>query len=226
MEGATMNHTPDATTAGNGGDFGPQQAAVLLDQTTQQARRTFQPNPPLLSVFRAFVVLAAFGGLWLSVRGQHPYKGPSGWSIAITYTLVAIVIAWSARALKRSGEGVSGPAQRARNLGIGVLLVAWVLVYVFQGALYKAGAPHDIVYGLYPATAPLMIVGLVGAANFAGREDWPMTATCLAVAIVAAVAAFGGPVNCWLIMGIGLCAAMLGNAAVTFWQQHRSVVRT
>jgi hypothetical protein len=219
-----VNHTPD-TTAEDGGNLDPQQAAALLDQATHQARRRFQPNPPLLSVFRGVVVLVAFGGLWLSVRGQHPYTGPSGWAIAITYVLVAVAIGWSASALKRSGAGVTGPAQRARNLGIGVLLVGWILVYVFQGALSKAGAPHDIVYGLYPATAPFFIVGLAGAANSAGREDWPMTATTLAVAIVAVIAAFGGPINCWLIMGIGLCLAMLGNAAFTFWQERRGVVR-
>jgi hypothetical protein len=46
------------------------------------------------------------------------------------------------------------------------------------------------------------------------------------VAIVAAFAALTGPVYCWLIMGIGLCLAMLGNAASGFRQQHRSVVRS
>ncbi len=213
------------TVPGHDSPLDPHEAAAMLDQATQRARRKFQPNPPLLNVFRAFVVLAAFGSLWLSVRGQHPYTGPSGWAVAIAYVLVAVVIGWSASALKRSGAGVTGPAQRARNLGIGVLLVGWVLVYVFQGALYKAGAPHDIVYGLYPATAPFFIIGLAGAANSAGREDWPTTATTLAVAVVAAVAAFGGPIDCWLIMGIGLCLAMLGNAAFTVWQQRRSVVR-
>ena len=39
-----MNHTPDTpTSAGNGGNFDPQQAAALLDQTTQQARRRLSP---------------------------------------------------------------------------------------------------------------------------------------------------------------------------------------
>jgi hypothetical protein len=70
-----------------------------------------------------------------------------------------------------------------------------------------------------------MILGLVGAANAAGREDWRMLGSTLAVAIVALVAAFGGPVNAWLIMAIGLGAALLGNAAFTAWQQGRSVVR-
>jgi hypothetical protein len=116
-------------------------------------------------------VLVAFGGLWLSVRGQHPYTGPKPWAIATTYTLVAVVIAWSARALKRSGAGVSGPAQRSKNIGMGVLLAGWVLVYVFEAAFYKTGA--SIIYGVYPATAPFLIVGLAAAAWAAGREDWP-----------------------------------------------------
>jgi hypothetical protein len=223
-----MSQPPNTneTVTGNDSPLDPHEAAAVLQQATEQARRQFEPNPPLLSVIRAVVVLAAFGGIWLSVRDQHPYSGPNGWAIAVAYVLVAIVIGWSASAMKSAGTGVSGPAQRKMWVGIGVLLVAWVLVYVFQGALYHAGASHAIVYGLYPATAPLMIVGLVGAAIAAGREDWPMVGTTLAVAIVAAVAAFGGPVNAWLIMGIGLCAAMLGTAAVTVWQQRRSVVRS
>ncbi len=74
-----MNHTPDATTAGNGGSFEPQQAAALLDQATQQARRTFASGPPLLWIFRAVLVLVVFGSIWLSVRGrQDPYSAPSG----------------------------------------------------------------------------------------------------------------------------------------------------
>ena len=28
----------------------------------------------------AFVALLAFGAIWLSVRGQHPYSGPSAWA--------------------------------------------------------------------------------------------------------------------------------------------------
>jgi len=38
-------------------------------------------------------------------------------------------------------------------------------------------------------------------------------------------AGFGGPAGAWLIMGIGLCTAMLGAVAFTVWQQRRSVVR-
>jgi peptidoglycan/LPS O-acetylase OafA/YrhL len=155
---------------------------------------------------------------------QHPYAGPKPWAIAITYALVGIVIGWSARAVKRSGAGVSGPAQRARNIGMGVLLAGWVLVYIFEVAFYQTGA--SIVYGIYPATAPFFIIGLAAAAWAAEREDWPQTAAFLGVATVAAFAALAGPVYCWLIMGIGLCLAMVANAAFGFMKQRRSVVRS
>lgn len=222
-----MNQPPDTGETGTGSDspLDPRQAAALLDQTSQQARRKFQFSPPLLSVLRAIVVLGTFGGIWLSVRGQHPYTGPSSAAITVTYVLVGILIGASAAAMKRAAAGVSGPAQRKRWAGIAVMLVAWAVVFVFMAALDHAGASKTIVFGLYPATAPLLIVGLVAAAAAAGREDWPMTGSMLAMAIVSAVAAFGGPVGAWLIMGIGLCAVFLGTGAFTVWQQRRSLVR-
>jgi hypothetical protein len=105
------------------------------------------------------------------------------------------------------------------------MLAAWAAVYLFMAALDHAGASHAVVFGLYPATAPLMIVGLVAAANGAGREDWQLAGSSLAIAVVATAAAFGGPVGAWLIIAIGLCAVFVGYAAFVGWQQRRSVVR-
>ena len=219
-----MNHASDITAAENGGNFDPQQAAVLLDQTTRQARRTFTPLTPLLWVFRAVVVLVAFGGYWLSVRDRDPYSAPSGGLLAVIFVLVAINIGWSTWAIKRAGAGVSGPAQRKRQAWLGVMLVVWVVAYAVTAPLYHAGAGHPV-WGLYPANAPLLIVGLAGAATAAVCKYWPMASIILGLAIVAAVAGFGGPAGAWLILGVGLCAVMLGAAAFTVWQQRRSVVR-
>jgi hypothetical protein len=219
-----MNPTPDTTTADNGGNFDPQQAAALLDQATVQARRRFTPGPPLLWVYRAAFVLVAFGGYWRSVRGHNPYSAPPGGLVAIIFALVAINIVWSTWALKRAGAGVSGPAQRKRRAWIGVMLVVWVAAYAVTAPLYHASASHPV-WALYPVSAPLMLVGLVGATTSAARRDWPTAGTNLAIAIIAAAAGFGGPAGVWLIMGIGLSAVCLGAAAFTVWQQHRSVVR-
>ncbi len=219
-----MNRSSDTTAAGNGGNFDPQQAAALLDQVTVQARRKFSPGPPLLWVYRAAFVLVVFGGYWWSVRGHDPYSAPPGGLVALIFVLVAINIGWSTWALKRAGAGVRGPAQRKRQAWIGVMLVAWVVAYAVTLPLYHAGASHPV-WGLYPASAPLMIVGLVAAATSAVRKDWLTAGITLAIAIIAAVAGFGGPAGAWLIMGIGLCAVCLATAAFKVWQQRRSVVR-
>jgi hypothetical protein len=219
-----MNPTPDTTAAGNGGSFGPRQAAALLDQTTRQARRRFALSP-LLWVYRAVVVLVVFGSFWLSVRGhQDPYSAPSGWALAVAFVLVAINVGWSVVAINRSVAGVTGPAERRKRAWIGVMLAAWIAAYAFTLPLYHAAVSHPV-WGLYPASAPVMIIGVIGATVAAAWRDWPLAGTTLAYAIIAAVAGFGGPVGAWLIMGIGLCAVMLSTAAFTVWQQGRRIVR-
>jgi hypothetical protein len=220
-----MTQPPDTsqTITGNDSPLDPRQAAAMLEQATVQARRSFGPLPPLLWVYRACFVLVAFGGFWLSVRGQQPYSGPSGWSLPVAFVLIAINVIWSALAVKRAGAGVSGPAQRKRRAWIGVMLAAWIVAYAVTAPLYHAGASHPV-WGLYPASAPLMIIGLVGAVTAAARRYWLTAAVTLAIAVVAAAAGFGGPVGSWLIIGIGLCAVCLSAAAFIAWWQRRSVV--
>jgi hypothetical protein len=217
-----MNETRDTNetaAADNDGALDPREAATLLAQTKRHARRNFNPNPPLLSLLRAVVVLGAYGAVWLSVRGQHPYKGPTGWAIAILYALVIIVIVASVGALRRATAGVKGPS-RARPTEVTVLAAAWILVYVFMGALEHAGASHAIAYGIYPATAPLIIVGVAGAGLAQARADWPMFGGTLTVAVIATIAAYFGPAGAWLVAGIALAAALLVHAAMTAWRQR------
>ena len=217
-----MDHIPG--TAQDGG-FDPRQAIVLLDQATQQARRTFTPLTPLLFTFRAVVVLVVFGGCWLSVRGQHPYTGHiSGSVIAIAIVLVAVNIGWTAWAIGRAGTGVSGPAQRKWQAWTGIMAAAWIIGYAVTAPLYHAGVSHPV-WGLYPASAPLLIIGLAAAAVAAAFRYWPLAVTALAIAVTAADAGFGGSAGSWLITGTGLCAVYLCIAAFTAWRQRRSMVR-
>lgn len=220
-----MNHTPGTTTAENGGDLDPRQAAALLDQATQQARRQFTPLTPLLFTFRAVVVLVVFGGFWLSVRGQHPYTGHlSGWAIAVAVVLVGINIGWTIRAIQRAGTGVSGPAQRKWGAWKAIMAAAWIIGYAVTAPLYHAGVSHPV-WGLYPASAPLLFIGLASAAAAAAFRYWTLAGFALAFAVAAAAAGFGGPAGSWLILAIGLCAVCLGIAAFTAWRQRRSMVR-
>jgi hypothetical protein len=219
-----VNHIPDAVGTTEGGVFGPQQAAALLDQATAHARRTFTLLTPLLWALRALVWLVVLGGFWLSVRGQHPYTGHiGGRAIAIAVVLAAVNIAVTAVVIGRAGAGVSGPAQRKWHAWFGVMLAVWIISYAVTAPLYHSGASYPG-WGLYPASAPLLIIGLVGGGITAAFRFWAMACTCLACAVVATAAGFGGPAGSWLIMGIGLCAVCLGTAAFTAWQQNRSLM--
>ena len=219
-----MDRIPGGAGTTQGGGFDPRQAAALLDQTTQQTRRAFTPLTPLLFTFRAVVALVVFGGLWLSVRGQHPYTGHiSGWAIAAAVVLVAINIGWTAWVIERAGTGVSGPAQRKWQAWTAIMTAAWIIGYAVTAPLYHAGVSHPV-WGLYPASAPLLIIGLAAAAAAAAFRYWPLAGAALAIAVTAAAAGFEGPAGSWLIMGIGLCAVYLGIAAFTAWRQRRSMV--
>ena len=128
-----MNHTPDTTTtADNGGNFDPQQAAALLDQTTQQARRKLAPSPPWLLATRAVAVLAACGAVWLSVRGQHPYRGPTAADIPVLVAFIVLNFAATVAVRQRAIAGVRGRA-RLRPAEITVMVLAWVAVVAGHG---------------------------------------------------------------------------------------------
>ncbi len=216
---------PDGAGDQNGGAaFAPQEAASILGDATLTARRRFEQNPPLLHLIRAVVVLVAFGALWLSVRNQHPYTGPNPLAIVICYVAVAVAIATTAGAMKRANAGITRKDKRAQRIAAVVIGTAWIAAYVFNGALEAYGASHAITYGIYPATAPLMIVGLVAAAWSGAREEWRTFGATLAVAIVAMLSAYGGPRDSWLFMGIGVAAVMASAAVATAWEQRSAVV--
>jgi hypothetical protein len=214
-----MNHTPDTTAVGgNGGTFDPQQAAALLDQTTQQARRKLAPSPPWLLATRAVAVLAVCGAIWLNVRGQHPYRGPTAAVIPVLVAFIVLNFAATVAVRERAMAGVRGRT-RLRPAEITIMVVAWASVPVLIWALAVSGAS----LAKYPTTV-LIVPGLAWAAVMASRAGWRSSGTGLAVAAVGAVGLFGGPAGGWLIMGIGLCAALMGEAVAIAWRR-RGVAR-
>jgi hypothetical protein len=214
-----MNSTPDtddsATTSGDGLD--PREAARLLDRTTREAQRQFNLSSPLLSLLGAAVVLAAFGALWLSVRGQHPYKGPTAAGLLVMYGILIcwIVVVVSFR--RRAMAGLSGRSIRQQWADGATVVVALVGVSVYQGVLKHDGASLAIVYGTYPPTVQLIVLGGIGAAIAAAREEWPGFGVAIAVAVVATGSAFAGPRGVWLSDGLGCAVVILGYAVAQAW---------
>ncbi len=209
-----MNPTPDTTASSGNGNFDPRQAAALLDQTTQQARRRFEPSPPWLLVTRAVMVLAACGAVWLSVRGQHPYRGLTAADIPILVAFIVINFGATVAVREHAIAGVRGRT-RLRPAEITVSTLAWVAAAAVMAALAAAG----VSYSLYPTTV-LIVPGLAWAAIMAARSGWRSCGTGLAVAAVGAVGVFAGPAGAWAVAGVGLCAVLLGNAAAVAWRRR------
>jgi hypothetical protein len=215
-----MNPTPDSTTsAGNGGNFDPRQAAALLDQTTHQARRKLAPSPPWLLAIRAIAVLAALGGIWLTVRGQHPYRGPTGADIPILIGFIVLNFAATVGVRERAMAGVRGRT-RLHPVEITILVLAWAAVPLLMWRLAVAG----VSYSWYPTTV-LIVPGLAWAAVSAARGDWRQFGTGLALAAISVVGAFAGPAGSWAVAGVGLCAVLLSDAVAIAWRQRRDVAR-
>ena len=209
--------TDDTATADHGGPLDPRDAARLLEQTRREARRKFNLSSPLLSVLGAAVVLMAFGAVWLSVRGQHPYKGPTAVALVVLYAVVLIRICTVVYAHRRAKAGVSGRSVSQQRAEAAALVVALVAVYALMGALAHDGASDAVVYGVYVATATLIVLGTFWAARSAVREDWPGLGLSLAIVLVAAGSAFAGPRGVWLSDGVGLCVVLLGYSAAEAW---------
>lgn len=207
----------------DGGGLDPREAATLLEQTGLRARRQLEPSPPWLLAVRAVLVLAACGAVWLSVRGQHPFRHPT---TAATLAIVAfglVNLSVTVAVRGRARAGVRGRSQLRRG-EITVLAVIWVGVYAVMVALAVGGVRDAVVYGWYPISAPLVLSGLPWVGMMAARAQWRAAGTGLAAVAVGAAGAFAGPVGVWAVTGVGLCLTLLGTAAAIAWQQHRRPV--
>jgi hypothetical protein len=210
-------HDTDRTATADDGDrLDPREAARLLAQTTRNARRQFDLSPPWITAFGGAVILLAYGALWLSTRGQHPYKGPILGVVGLVYAAVAVSIAVSVRVYRRATAGVSGPSVRQQRVEGIAILVSFILGSpVLQGAMKHYGASDAIVYGVIPAAAPLIIVGTTVVGIAGSKGDWPQFGAALTVVTAGVVAAFVGPSGAWLAAGIGMFLGVVGYAVAT-----------
>lgn len=217
-------HQTDEAAGGDEGELSPEQAADLIEQTSREARRQFGYwQSPWLTLAAAVIWLAIYGTLWLSVRGQHPYKGPTGWALLTIYSLIAVAAIAGSVVTKprRARQGVVGRSRRRESYLGAAMGSAYVGAVVFQGALRYLGVSWAIVYGVYPAVVSPIILVAAGGVFAAVREDRQTLFAAIAVIAVLAGSAFAGPIGVWLSCGVGGCVVVLVLAAVQFRQRRQ-----
>jgi hypothetical protein len=200
----------------------PAAAARLLAQTQRRTRRELDFRSPGLSLLAAAAALLAFGSVWLSVRGQHPYRWPTPAGLGGLYVVIAVRIGSVLHAHRRAQAGVSGRSIRRRQAEGAALAGALIVVYVVMIALADAGASDGVVYGVYVSTATLVVLGTFAAAHAAARENWQQLGVSIAVMVVATASAFAGPRGVWLADGVGLCVVLIAAGGLQAWRQYTS----
>ncbi|MHB8379492.1 MAG: hypothetical protein ACYDB2_06185 [Acidimicrobiales bacterium] len=198
----------------------PRIAAQLLQETTNLARRQFDVWPPSLLFIGAVIFFLAFGAVWWSVRGQHPYVGPNGAALAAMYGGILVWIIVVSVVLRRANSGVGGRSAQQRRAYRSGFIAVLVAYSIFQGALYHAGASHAIVYGVYPASVPWLFAGTVFVTIGAIREELPTLILGIVLVAIGLGSAFAGPVAAWMVTGTGLALAFVSFATVRIIQRR------
>ena len=155
------------------------------------------------------------------MRGQHPYVGPSLTVVGWVYTMVGISIAISATAYRRATRGIHGQSRREDAISGLAVGVPWVAVYVFNGALHADGFGSNLIYGVFDAAGPWLVVGTGVAALAAGREQWGRMAAGLAVVVSGTTAAFFGPAGSWGVLGVAGFVLLVVFAVTQYVQLRR-----
>jgi len=204
----------------------PHEAARLLAQTQADARRALDFRAPWVSLVAAVVALLAFGIVWLNVRDQHPFTGPSLASLAVFYVLIALRIATVIYAYARARTGVSGQSVKVQRdeavVMSGVLFVCYLaLIGIASSGSHGAG----FFWSLF-LNGTLIALAAVWAGRCALHKSWHELALSVPVALIAALAAIAGPRGMWLVNGVGLCVLLLATAAREAWQRRGTQART
>lgn len=189
-------------------------AADLLRQTEQNAREAL--------TVRMSVVYAAWGvawmvglfGMWLSVRDQHPYLGPSAVSSAVFGVLMLTAVVLTIAVVVRAAGGVRGGSEiRGRMYGWS-WMVGFAAIFAVDAALRHAGA-SPAVTGVMGVAGPVLVVGLIYLVGATIWLDWAMFGLGVWLGAVAVVGAWTGPVHILLVVAVAGAAGFFTAALLT-----------
>jgi len=203
------------------------EAARLLTQTQADARRALDFRAPWVSLVAAVVALAGFGIVWLNVRDQHPFTGPSAASLVFFYALIALRIATVIFAYARARTGISGHSVKVQRDEAVVMSGVLLVCYLALIGIANNGSHHGA--GFYWSlflNGTLIALATIWAVRSAIHKRWQQIALAVAVALIAAVGAIAGPRGMWLVNGVGLCVLLLASAAIGMWRRRGTRTHT
>jgi len=201
--------------AGEAAGMDVQSAAAIMREAHQRARRELRARRPVLFAAWGLVVLIGYGAMWLSVRGQHPFHGPTVPAVVTLVALFLVAAVLTAWLVDRASTGVGGPSVLQRGSFVLALAAGGFALSIFTHVVANAGADRPLVT-LIGAAAPLLVVGVVFVASCAvnGMLDWPRLALGLWLLAVAAEGGWAGPVTYLAVIALAGGGGILLMAAI------------
>jgi hypothetical protein len=196
-------------------------AATIASETRERAERELTVSGSAVFASGGLAVLVGYGVIWLSVRRQRPYDGPTGAALTVLLVLVIAAVIVTASAVDRAASGVAGQSVVRRRIGFSAMAIGYVGVLVLEAALAHSGASHAVVSGVFAAAAPMLLTGAIYIANSATTLNWPLFGLGVALIVVAAAGAFTGPRTVWLVGAVAGGLAFWVKAAVQIWLRRR-----
>lgn len=206
-DGEVLNH---------GAPMDVQEAALIDRDSRKRALNELRVSTPLLFLVHGLVFFIAYGALWLSVRDQHPYRGPTGPAWGAVIVVVFMGVMTRIAIISRPIAGVRGRSvMQAAVLGM-TLPLALTALWVEAAALDHAGASRALVFMLAFAAPPL-VLGLVFLAMSAVQGDWLVLAVGVWLLAVAAGGTWAGTETMLAVYAIGCGGGCLLAAALRRW---------
>jgi|SRR5579872_416130 len=177
-------------------------AAVIEAEARTRAGRELELNRSWLLLLLGLNLLVGYGVRWLSVRNQHPYRGPSG--AAWLAVFAACIAAGAARAavVSRAVEGVAG--RSPARIGLAAL-------WVEADAVHRAGGSKPLVTVLAFA-APMVGFGLF-LARAAESLNWRRLALGVLLLSAGAAGTLTGPATALAVYALaGGCGYIAASA--------------
>ena len=186
-------------------DMSVQEAAAVVRDAHARARKELVISAPLVYAAWGLVWLLGYGAMWLSVRGQHPYTGPSGVSIAVVFVLAAFAAAAVLVIISKTVAGIDGQSVRYRRIILATWATGYLILLLVQAAISSSVSTRT--YAFVAFAGPLQLAGLAYILASALGRNRPAFALGAWLVIVAASCAWLAPATI-----LATCALAGGGA--------------
>jgi hypothetical protein len=199
--------------------LGARQAAELLKSSADHARGGLMVNVPLIYAVWGLAWLIGCGAMWLSVLGQHPFRGAAGWASAILGVGIVLAVVATGITTARATSGIGGVSAR-QGLMYGLSWPAgFAALFIIIGAASHFGASARVM-GVIGAAGPLLLVGLIYIVAAGIWLDRVMFLLGVWELLVAAIGAWTGPVGVLFMDAVAGGGGFLAASALLAWRNR------